>query len=98
MALIDVQRAVRSVCFDAEPPTAALADLGEAKVWLIYRELARTRLLGEVRHALPRTCASAGAERIERAFRQHLDRDPPRTRFFHAIVGALRERARAVAG
>jgi hypothetical protein len=95
MALIDVQRAVRSVCLDAEPPLAALAELGEANVWLMYRELTRKRLLGEIQHALPRTCAAAGTERMEQAFREHLDRDPPRTRFFHAIVGAFADSARA---
>jgi hypothetical protein len=86
MALIDVERAVLSICFEAEPPEAALRALGQRERWLLYRELTRDRLLHEIRSALPRTCAAVGDERLNTAFREHLDRDPPRTRFFREVV------------
>jgi hypothetical protein len=89
MALIDVERAVLSICFEAEPPAAALRALGEPERWLLYRELTRERLLREIQSALPRTCAALGDERLKRAFSEHLDRDPPRTRFFREVVIAF---------
>ncbi|HKU42858.1 MAG TPA: putative DNA-binding domain-containing protein [Polyangiales bacterium] len=89
MALIDVERAVLSVCFRAEPPEAALELLGERERWLLYRELTRERLWRELEVALPRTCAALGPEIMQRTFVQHLDRDPPRTRYFREIVAAF---------
>lgn len=94
MALIDVERAVLSVCFEAEPPEAALRSLGERERWLLYRELTRDRLLREIQAALPRTCAALGEAHLQHAFREHLDRDPPRTRFFREIVLAFAASAR----
>ena len=93
MALIDVQRAVLSVCFEAEPPEAALAALGDRKVWLLYRELTRDRLLREIECALPRTCAALDRPALSRTFVQHLDQDPPRTRFFREIVRSFADSA-----
>jgi hypothetical protein len=93
MALIDVQRAVLSVCFEAEPPEAALAALGERSVWLIYRELTRDRLWREIEVALPRTCAALEPATLLRTFVQHLDQDPPRTRFFRQIVRSFADSA-----
>lgn len=95
MALIDVERAVLSVCFEAEPPEAALRSLGDRERWLLYRELTRDRLLREIQSALPRTCAALGEAGLSRAFVAHLDRDPPRTRFFREIVLAFATSARA---
>ena len=88
MALIDVERAVLSVCFAAEPPEASLKQLGEheRERWLLYRELTRDRLWHELQVALPRTCAAVGEAVLARAFVTHLDRDPPRTRYFREIV------------
>jgi hypothetical protein len=86
MALIDVERAVLSVCFQAEPPEAALRALGDRDRWLVYRDLTRDRLLREIQFALPRTCAAFGDANLERAFVTHLDRDPPRTRYFREVV------------
>lgn len=86
MALIDVERAVLSVCFGAQPPEAALAMLGDREHWLLYRELTRDRLWREIHVALPRTCAAVGAEAMSQTFIAHLDRDPPRTRYFREIV------------
>lgn len=89
MSLVDVERAVLSVCFQAQPPEAALRALGDRERWLLYRELTRERLLREIQFALPRTCGLLGEERLQRAFCEHLDRDPPRTRFFREIVLAF---------
>jgi hypothetical protein len=94
MALVDVERAVLSVCFEAEPPEAALRSLGDRERWLLYRELTRDRLLREIEFALPRTCAALGQALLQRAFVAHLDRDPPRTRFFREIVSAFAASAR----
>jgi hypothetical protein len=93
MALIDVQRAVLSVCFEAQAPEAALAALGDRKVWLLYRELTRDRLWREIEFALPRTCAALERATLQRTFVQHLDRDPPRTRFFQGIVRSFADSA-----
>jgi hypothetical protein len=89
MALIDLERAVLSICFRAEPPETSLAELGDRRSWLIYREMVRERLLREIRVALPRSCRLLGEARLLQAFALHLDRDPPRTRFFREIVGAF---------
>jgi hypothetical protein len=89
MALIDVERAVLSICFQAQPPEAALRALGERDRWLLYRELTRDRLLREIQLALPRSCAALGDTLLQRAFVAHLDRDPPRTRFFREVVTAF---------
>jgi hypothetical protein len=89
MALIDVERAVLSICFQAQPPEAALRALGERDRWLLYRELTRDRLFREIQFALPRSCAALGDSHVQRAFVAHLDRDPPRTRFFREVVTAF---------
>ncbi|HEX4352777.1 MAG TPA: hypothetical protein VHZ95_07690, partial [Polyangiales bacterium] len=86
MGLIDVERAVLSICFRAEPPEQLLAALGDRSTWLMYREMVRDRLLHEIRVALPRSCRLLGERALLTAFDDHLDRDPPRTRFFRAIV------------
>lgn len=89
MALIDVERAVLSVCFRAEPPEAALRALGDRERWLLYRDLTRDRLLREIQFALPRSCAALGDTHLQTTFREHLERDPPRTRFFREVVLAF---------
>jgi hypothetical protein len=88
-----VQRAVLSVCFEAEPPEAALTALGDRDVWLLYRELTRDRLWREIEFALPRTCAGLDRATLQRTFVHHLDQDPPRTRFFHQIVQSFADSA-----
>jgi hypothetical protein len=94
MSLADMQRAVTSLCFAAtEPSEALLGELGERSKWLMYRELVRNRLRKELRHALRRTCKALPEDVFERAFVQHLDRDPPRTRFFREVVHAFAETA-----
>ncbi|HEY2733872.1 MAG TPA: hypothetical protein VGI70_07800, partial [Polyangiales bacterium] len=89
MGLIDVERAVLSICFRAEPPEQLLAALGDRSTWLMYREMVRERLLREIRVALPRSCRMLGERALVEAFDAHLDRDPPRTRFFRAIVSSF---------
>jgi hypothetical protein len=74
------------VCFQAQPSEALLAELGDRRGWLLYRELVRDRLRKELHFALPRTRRAAGEAAFERVFEQHLDRDPPRTRFFREVV------------
>jgi hypothetical protein len=93
MSLIDVQRRAVELCCGPEPSSAQFAALGDERIWRLYRELIRKRLLGELRIALPRTHAAAGAEAFERAFDHHMQQNPPRTRFFHAVVGAFADSA-----
>lgn len=89
MGLIDVQRQMLSLCFDATPSEETLASLGgadERDVWLTYREMIRERLMRELRLALPRTYRHAGAQDFAAAFAHHLQHEPPRTRFFREVV------------
>ena len=87
MSLIDLQRAAVELCCGPSPTSEQVAAIGDERVWRLYRELIRKRLLGELKIALKRTYAAAGAEAFERAFDQHLQTDPPRTRYFHGVVG-----------
>jgi hypothetical protein len=89
MALIDLERAVLSICFGAQPPEKHLEALGERRSWLMYREMVRDRLLAEIRGALPRSRQLLGDAALLEAFTLFLDRDPPRTRFFREIVPAF---------
>lgn len=84
--LVEIERAVVRTCFAPEASALDLRALGDERAWGIYRELVRTRLLGEYRQALPRTARAAGAEAFERVFAAHLAEDPPRTRFFREVV------------
>jgi hypothetical protein len=97
MALIDVERALLSVCFRAQPSDAVLDELGgDRRSWLLYRQMVRERLLREIRVALPRSCALVGEPALEQAFTLHLDSDPPRTRFFREIVFSFVKSALAI--
>jgi hypothetical protein len=89
MALIDLQRSVVELCLCSEPDAERLAELGDARVWRLYRELIRTRLLRELRFAFKRTFAAVGKDAFERAFEHHLRTEPPRTRFFHALAAGF---------
>lgn len=86
MGLIDLQRQILNLCFDASPSEQTLASLGQRDVWLTYREMIRERLWRELLLALPRTHALVGDEAFAAAFEHHLAHEPPRTRYFHAIV------------
>jgi hypothetical protein len=89
MSLWQLQRAVLELGFGPEPSAADYAALGDARVWAIYRELIRKRLRGELEYALPRTRAAAGDGNFELAFEHFLRSEPPRTRYFHAVVGSF---------
>ena len=86
MALIEVERAILCVCFKDEVPEGLLAELGDRRSWLAYRELVRDRLRKELSVALPRTRRVLGDVAIEAAFRRQLDQTPPRSRFFRDVV------------
>jgi hypothetical protein len=85
VSLIDLQRAAVALCVSKEPPPEALAALGDARIWSLYRELIRERLKEEIAFALRRTHAAAG-EAFERAFEHYLEHAPPRTRYFHGLA------------
>jgi hypothetical protein len=89
MSLLDVERAVLGLCFEAEPSAAHLAELGDPDLWLLYREMVRGRLRKELRVALPRTRRALGEQVVERAFVRHLALQPPRSRFFRDFVPAF---------
>ncbi len=93
MSLIELQRELLALCCGPAPTEAQLARLGDPRVFGLYRDLIRNRLRGELKHALKRTCAAAGAAAFERAFDEHMRLDPPRTRFFHALVGGFERTA-----
>jgi len=89
VSLVDLQRAAVELCCGPEPSSEQVAFLGDERVWRLYRELIRKRLFAELKIALPRTHAAAGAEAFAQAFEHHLRTAPPRTRFFHALVGGF---------
>lgn len=85
MALIDLQRSIVELCLSEEPNAEQLANLGNQRVWSLYRELIRTRILRELRLTFRRTHAAVGREAFEHAFEHYLHAQPPRVRFFHAL-------------
>lgn len=78
-------RALRRVCFAPEPDPADLARLGEGR-WSLYRNLVRSRIVGALAEALPRTVDAAGAERFNRWVARWLDESPPRTRYVRELM------------
>jgi hypothetical protein len=94
MALVDLEREVVELCFGPEPSAEQCRRLGDERIWRIYRDSIRNRLRSELKFALKRTHAAAGAA-FERAFAQFLQEAPPRTRYFHGVVGCFAESARA---
>jgi hypothetical protein len=93
VTLAELQRATVELCFGPEPHDEQLSGLGDARIWRIYRDAVRKRLRGELSVALPRTCALLGHERVDALFGRFLRTDPPRTRFFHAVVGSFSQAA-----
>jgi hypothetical protein len=89
MALVDLQRRVAAVCLGAEPAEAELAQLGDPRIWSLYRRLVRGRLRDEHKRAFKRTHALLGREAFEALLAHHLALDPPRTRFFYGIPAEL---------
>jgi hypothetical protein len=87
MDLRQTEETATELCLQPESDPQRLAALGNARIWGIYREMVRKRLLGELRAALRRTARAAGDAAFERAFEHHMREHPPRSRFFHGIVG-----------
>jgi hypothetical protein len=87
VALIDLQRSVVELCCDRDPRADIAAELGDARIWGLYREMVRNRLYKELKTALKGAHAAAGEAVFATAFDAHLAQSPPRTRFFYGLVG-----------
>ena len=87
--LADTVKAMERVCFDAEPNEADLELLGSRERWLVYRSLVRTRLVGVIEAALPRTKAANGHESLGRIIDEWLSTGGPRTRYFRNVPNEL---------
>jgi hypothetical protein len=84
-ALPDVQDAMLRALFDEAPAEADLALLGtERSRVLLYRDLARSRIVELVEAALPRTIAALGAA-ARPAISAWLARGAPASRFFREL-------------
>ncbi|MDD9970835.1 MAG: hypothetical protein OXR73_31650 [Myxococcales bacterium] len=91
--LVALQQDVQQVCLATAPPSTALARLGDERIWLLYREMVRRRLYGELKNALRRTYAEAGEALFSDAFARHLAEDPPHDRRFYGIVACFAKTA-----
>ncbi len=87
--LADTAKAMQRVCFDSEPSEADLELLGSRERWLVYRSLVRTRLVGVIEAALPRTKAAIGHESLGRIIDEWLSTGGPRTRYFRNVPNEL---------
>jgi hypothetical protein len=79
------------LCLGPEPSEAQLRELGDPRIWRLYRELIRGRLKGEARAALPRSLELMGEASFERAFERWLLSAPPRSRAFYGVAIELAE-------
>ncbi len=86
MGLVDQQRNAQAVCLRSEPPQQALAQLGDRRGWLVYREMVRTRLRDEVELGLRRSCRVAGQQAVTQTLDRYLEQVPPRTRLFREVA------------
>ncbi|HEX7478192.1 MAG TPA: hypothetical protein VF331_10325 [Polyangiales bacterium] len=86
MGLVNAERKVQAVCLRAQPDEATLAQLGDRRVWLIYREMVRSRLREEIELGLSRTCRAAGSAAVGQALERYLEVAPPRTRLFREVA------------
>ena len=91
--LAERAQAMRRICFDSEPSEADLALLGSRERWLVYRELVRSRLVGVIEAALPRTKAAVGAAALDSAIDDWLGTGGPRARYFRHVPNELAELA-----
>ena len=85
----ETAKAMQRVCFESEPSEADLALLGSRERWLVYRDLVRTRLIGVIEAALPRTKAAIGKDALGRIVDEWLGTGGPTTRFFRHVPNEL---------
>lgn len=83
--LVDTAKAIQRVCFDSEPSDADLELLGSRERWLVYRSLVRTRLVGVIEAALPRTRSAIGDDALGRIIDEWLSTGGPKTRYFRNV-------------
>ena len=84
MNLSSYQERVTRVCFAHVPDEGDLTALGHRERWLTYRRMVRTRLIGVVRSALPRTSEALGdtfAPKVSAWFAER----PPASPIFHRL-------------
>ena len=79
------QERILRVCFQAHVEANDLEELGNAKRWLVYRQMVRDRLKRVVRNAMPRTLEAMGERRFTEAFDRWLDDSPPQSRFYRNV-------------
>ncbi len=89
--LADRAEAMRRVCFDREASEADLTLLGSKQRWLVYRDLVRSRLIGVVEAALPRTKAALEMTSFDRIIDEWLSAGGPQTRYFRQVPNELAE-------
>ena len=82
-------RLIQRVCFDIEPSEADLETLGSPERWLVYRDLVRTRLVGVVDAALPRSKAAIGEPRFASTVAAWLSTGGSKTRYFRHVPNEL---------
>lgn len=86
MSLLDAQRHATALCLGEAPSEGALAQLGDARIWRLYRDMVRNRLRGELRFALRRSHGALGEALFNRTVDHVLASAPPKSRPFHGIV------------
>lgn len=78
-------RSLRRVCFAPDADPADLARLGPGP-WTLYRALVRSRIVGALAEALPRTRDAVGGERFDGWIARWLDASPPSTRYVRELM------------
>ncbi len=78
-------RSLRRVCLAPDAAPADLARLGPGP-WPLYRTLVRSRIVGALAEALPRTLDAVGAERFNGWIARWLDESPPSTRYVRELM------------
>ena len=87
--LAETAKAMQRVCFDSKPSEADLELLGSRERWLVYRSLVRTRLVGVIEAALPRTKAAIGQDSLGRIVEEWFNAGGPKTRYFRNVPNEL---------
>lgn len=86
--VLELQRALKRVCFDAEVREADLAILKDDPArFRLYREMVRLRLRELLQSAFPRTQKTLGSEDFTRVANEWLSARPPRTRYLRDAAG-----------